>query len=102
VPGFEPSSGRYGTTPRRRRDDYERDVERSYDRDGRGSGERGRGAYAALPRKEKIDPWFLKPYEPSESTASTANGSEPAPAKNSSIKPSKTKVAALLGGGPKR
>ena len=46
-------------------------------------------------RKEKIDPWFLKPYEP---TASTAIVATPA----GIAKPSKHKVAALLGGMPKR
>ena len=95
IPGFVPSVSQYGSTPRRRRDDYERDE--------RGSAERGRGAYAAWPRKEKIDPWFLKPYEPSASkSVEQTNSSEQASAKNPSIKPQKNKVAALLGGGPKR
>ena len=56
----------------------------------------GRSAHA--PRKEKVDPWFLKPYEPStpapeqgEKAASQSNGTK-----------QKTKVAALLGGTPKR
>jgi superfamily II DNA/RNA helicase len=94
VPGFVPPGG-YASAPRRRRDDYERDE--------RGGAERGRSAYAALPRKEKIDPWFLKPYEPSQSEPVVpANGDEQGPVKNSSIKSQKPKVAALLGGGPKR
>ncbi|HVK94053.1 MAG TPA: DEAD/DEAH box helicase [Noviherbaspirillum sp.] len=53
----------------------------------------GRGAYA--PRKEKIDPWFLKPYEPEAPAPQRENSSTPA-------KPQKNKVAALLGGTPKR
>jgi superfamily II DNA/RNA helicase len=54
------------------------------------------------PRKEKVDPWFLKPYEPQES--SLEQNDKPANEANDtrSIKPSKTKVAALLGGAPKR
>jgi superfamily II DNA/RNA helicase len=96
VPGFVPQGG-YGSAPRRRRDDYERDERGSAER------ERGRGAYASLPRKEKIDPWFLKPYEPSQSEpVATANGDEQVSAKGPSIKSQKPKVAALLGGGPKR
>jgi ATP-dependent RNA helicase RhlE len=56
----------------------------------------GRSAYTAAPRKEKVDPWFLKPYEPAAPAVSTA---EPA-AKTASAKPQKK--AALLGGTPKR
>ncbi|HYD80925.1 MAG TPA: DEAD/DEAH box helicase [Paucimonas sp.] len=100
VPGFVPSAGGYGGPPRRRRDDYEYGGQR-----GERDVERGRGAYASLPRKEKIDPWFLKPYEPTQSEPAapvTAGGNDAAPAKNPSIKPQKAKVAALLGGGPKR
>jgi ATP-dependent RNA helicase RhlE len=49
-----------------------------------------------LPRREKVDPWFLKPYEPAnaprrEAAADTSNGP---------VKP-KQKIAALLGGLPK-
>ncbi len=51
---------------------------------------------APLPRREKVDPWFLKPYEPAapvEPKADTA-----ADARSSKAAP---KRAALLGGGPK-
>jgi ATP-dependent RNA helicase RhlE len=58
----------------------------------------GRSAHA--PRKEKVDPWFLKPYEPTESASQPAQA-EPA-SQAASGKPSKNKVAALLGGTPKR
>jgi ATP-dependent RNA helicase RhlE len=56
----------------------------------------GRGSYA--PRKEKVDPWFLKPYEPA--VAPETEDRDDAKAANG--KPQKTKVAALLGGTPKR
>ncbi len=59
-----------------------------------------RSAYASTPRKEKIDPWFLKPYEPSQAATSADAGSKD-PGGKSSSKP-KTKVAALLGGTSKR
>ncbi|MBA5640395.1 DEAD/DEAH box helicase [Duganella sp. LX20W] len=50
----------------------------------------------AGPRREKVDPWFLKPYEPApRSAAPAAAPAAAAPAK------SKQKVAALLGGLPK-
>jgi superfamily II DNA/RNA helicase len=51
----------------------------------------------AGPRRDKVDPWFLKPYEPAKSSA-------PAPAATlASAAPAKPKqkVAALLGGLPK-
>jgi ATP-dependent RNA helicase RhlE len=58
----------------------------------------GRNAYSAPQRREKVDPWFSKPYEPSPS-----NHVDIAPTANSaSIKPGKQKMAALLGGMPKR
>jgi superfamily II DNA/RNA helicase len=51
------------------------------------------GGYA--PRREKVDPWFLKPYEPSPSAPQPANEPQDAAAKPQ-------KRAALLGGLPKR
>ncbi|MBV8666380.1 MAG: DEAD/DEAH box helicase [Burkholderiaceae bacterium] len=80
--GFVPRSQR---SIERRRDDGER---------------RSPPARSAPPRREKIDPWFLKPYEPA--TASDAAAASEAPAKSPSIKPQKTRMAALLGGTPKR
>ena len=63
------------------------------------SAPQGRSAYGSAPRKEKVDPWFLKPYEPS---VSTLPDSKEAEAGSATAKPQKTKVAALLGGTPKR
>ena len=54
-------------------------------------------------RREKFDPWFMKPYEPADSGASALTKGEDASAqsqKSSSQKP--VKRAALLGGLPKR
>jgi superfamily II DNA/RNA helicase len=59
----------------------------------------GRSAYASAPRREKVDPWFLKPYEPSV-PAPTNGDSQASAAKTSNAKPQKR--AALLGGTPKR
>jgi ATP-dependent RNA helicase RhlE len=56
-------------------------------------GPRGPGA----PRREKVDPWFLKPYEPA--AAPRRDPTEAAPV--ASGKP-KQKLAALLGGLPKQ
>ncbi|WP_293776310.1 DEAD/DEAH box helicase [uncultured Oxalicibacterium sp.] len=56
-----------------------------------------RGAYAA-PRKEKIDPFFSQPYEPSNTAVESVKPVE----SKGAIKPAKHRVAALLGGGPKR
>ncbi len=44
-----------------------------------------------LPRREKVDPWFLKPYEPAVSMLQPAAPEAPA-------KPARHKIAALLGG----
>ncbi len=60
-------------------------------------GERPPRTSGPLPRREKVDPWFLKPYEPSASAAPVA-----ATSSNPSIKPGKQKIAALLGGMPKQ
>jgi ATP-dependent RNA helicase RhlE len=54
-----------------------------------------RSSYAS-PRKEKVDPFFSQPYQPSVSTIK-----ESAPADKVPAKP-KQKMAALLGGAPKR
>jgi superfamily II DNA/RNA helicase len=58
-----------------------------------------RGPRAGLgpsPRREKVDPWFLKPYEP---TSAPRKDAAAAPA--SQAKPAKQKLAFLLGGVPK-
>ncbi|HEX7635103.1 MAG TPA: helicase-related protein, partial [Noviherbaspirillum sp.] len=58
----------------------------------------GRSAYS--PRKEKIDPWFLKPYEPAAPSVSNEEGKQGADQPGAGKQ--KAKVAALLGGTPKR
>lgn len=74
--------------------------------DGRGAAsgrslQHTRSAYTSTPisRKEKIDPWFLKPYEPMVSVNADASQAVPV---GTSIKPQKVKLAALLGGLSKR
>jgi len=47
------------------------------------------------PRREKVDPWFLKPYEPSVAPRKDTTAAPAAPGK------AKPKLAALLGGLPK-
>jgi superfamily II DNA/RNA helicase len=62
-------------------------------------GERPPRSYGAgpLPRREKVDPWFLKPYEPASAPRPDAGA---AVSNTNSAKP-KQKIAALLGGLPK-
>ena len=55
-------------------------------------GERSSRPFAAGPRREKVDPWFLKPYEPAKSSTPVASSAAPVSAKP------KPKLAALLGG----
>ncbi|WP_432239610.1 DEAD/DEAH box helicase [Herbaspirillum robiniae] len=57
---------------------------------------RSRDGSAPSPRRDKVDPWFLKPYEP---TSGEVVSTKPELAKSNRAKP---KVAALLGGMPKR
>jgi superfamily II DNA/RNA helicase len=63
----------------------------------RGASQYGRTSHA--PRKEKIDPWFLKPYEPAAPSPQNENGNS---SDQENAKPPKVKVAALLGGLQKR
>ncbi|HJU70977.1 MAG TPA: DEAD/DEAH box helicase [Paucimonas sp.] len=80
------------STTQRRRGEYERRPARE------APAPHGRSGYhASMPRKEKIDPWFLKPYEPSPS-----NDRRDDEHVASSTKSQKGQVAALLGGIPKR
>ncbi len=70
-------------------------------RDTQSYGRTGHGTSSSfIPRKEKIDPWFLKPYEPTTSTTTSVNQNENDTA--SATKSPKHKVAALLGGLSKR
>jgi ATP-dependent RNA helicase RhlE len=87
---FRPASGEgEGRAPFR---SAEGSAFRSSDGDRSRAAERGAGRSSFNPgaRREKVDPWFSKPYEPAQSAA-------PAPAKPAGGKP-KQKVAALLGG----
>jgi ATP-dependent RNA helicase RhlE len=97
LPGFVPSS----SSERRPRFEEGEGASRSAGRrppqQGRG-GYEGRGAHA--PRKEKIDPWFLKPYEPEAVPVSKADDKD-VDERSGLAKPQK-KIAALLGGSPKR
>ncbi|MFL6671689.1 MAG: DEAD/DEAH box helicase [Massilia sp.] len=91
--GFTPSAARGR--------DGERTSERRPRRDAEAAprGERPpRSGLGPSPRREKVDPWFLKPYEPT-----AASRKEDGPGNNSvgSGKP-KQKIAALLGGLPKQ
>jgi superfamily II DNA/RNA helicase len=93
--GGERNNERYGE----RNDDRRASGRRESDGGARGErAERGpdRGPRGYVPRREKIDPWFLKPYEPSVSPRQ-----EQAAAPVSQAKP-KQKLAALLGGLPKQ
>ena len=80
------------------RDYAARDAERGPRRGddaGRGAPPRGPRSLGPGARREKVDPWFLKPYEPT----SSPRRDDVVP--NSVAKPAKQKLAFLLGGGPK-
>jgi superfamily II DNA/RNA helicase len=59
--------------------------------------ERGPRSSMGSPRRDKVDPWFLKPYEPAAAPRKEPQG----PAPVGQAKP-KQKLAALLGGLPKQ
>ncbi len=100
LPGFVAPSSRARESGR---PEFARDGERRGRRDegaARG-GERSErpprsSGYSPTPRREKVDPWFLKPYEPS----SAARKEVVTPTQPQS-KPGKQKLAFLLGGGPR-
>lgn len=84
-----------------------RERSESGDRPARDRADRGerseRPARSYQPPKEKVDPWFLKPYEPSSGASSTSNSTTASMASpsNSSTAAKPQKRAALLGGFPK-
>jgi len=101
----KPSSGERERSGRGADGRSDRGGDRSSEGRGAPSGrslQHTRSAYTSTPpsRKDKIDPWFLKPYEPTLEPEVTA--SNVAPAGGGAIKPPKVKLAALLGGLPKR
>ena len=89
--GFEGRSARHPDG----KNHTERSERRPSDRGDRAASDRSRPASAPAPRREKIDPWFLKPYEPSEPTQAQT---EPVLSKSSKTAPP-VRRAALLGGG---
>jgi ATP-dependent RNA helicase RhlE len=98
--GFTPSSSKRpeferGAERRPRRpaesESFSRAPERSFRSSSSSSSSSG-----PFPRREKIDPWFLKPYVPSPTLPPVASAS------TTVAKPGKQKVAALLGGLLKR
>ncbi|MGZ8319582.1 MAG: DEAD/DEAH box helicase [Telluria sp.] len=96
--GFVPSGrpSREGAPERgSRRSDSERPPRRTEAEAPARSAERYSRPSGPSPRRDKVDPWFLKPYEP---TTAAAPVRREAP---SSIKPAKQKLAFLLGGVPK-
>jgi superfamily II DNA/RNA helicase len=77
-----------------------RASERRARRDEEPRGGHSRGS-APAPRREQVDPWFLKPYEPTQPSQAAPEKKEEAA--QPAAKQQKNKVAALLGGGtPKR
>lgn len=60
----------------------------------------GRSNYPAAQRREKLDPWFLKPYEPAVPTANTVSGEKQDATPAESGNTLKPKLAVLLGGTP--
>ncbi len=96
--GFSPRSARGGDRPERGAD---RQGDRSHDRGSRSARDddhRSERPHRSgpLPRKEKIDPWFFKPYEP----AAPAPEAVAPPVESRSGK-AQPRRAALLGGGSK-
>ena len=96
IEGFGGRPSRYGERPERseRSDDssapQRTDRERSNDRRPKDRATRG----PAVPRREPVDPWFLKPYEPAAATPPQAAPADTGAGKSNAPQ----KRAALLGG----
>ncbi len=93
IEGFSGRASRYGERDRGERSDRGDRYERG-ERHGRHDRTERRSDRAAQLRKEKVDPWFLKPYEPSQPAEPKA---EPVLSK-SGKNAQPPKRAALLGG----
>ena len=101
IEGFEPAAREFGERrPRESRDGGRGGRGERGERGDRGERSERSERQAPVPRREKVDPWFLKPYQPS--AVEEAEATEPAASTSTSIKPAKVKVAALLGGRPKQ
>jgi ATP-dependent RNA helicase RhlE len=98
----ERGSERGGRDRGPRRDSEERPPRRDSEDRPRRDADSSRSARTGMssgpaPRREKVDPWFSKPYEP----ATPSEPKAPSVSANPSIKPGKQKIAFLLGGQPK-
>ncbi|MRW92615.1 DEAD/DEAH box helicase [Duganella sp. FT80W] len=91
--GFTPGefADERGERRPRRSEDIGRGPSRSAERAPRSMGS------GPSPRRDKVDPWFLKPYEPARVAPAAV-----APAAGSAITKAKPKLAFLLGGVPKQ
>jgi hypothetical protein len=87
---FHPRSARGERAERSDRGDR---SDRQGDRSERRTERAPRSASAPMPRKEKVDPWFLKPYEPAAPAVHVEE--KPVDPRNTKAAP---KRAALLGG----
>ncbi|MEC5216752.1 ATP-dependent RNA helicase RhlE [Actimicrobium sp. GrIS 1.19] len=102
--GFTPPSERTERRPRRDAAEASSAPDRAprprREESGRSDSIRTDQTRAPAPRREKVDPWFLKPYEPAVATApAEPSGAQPATATSGKAKP---RMAALLGGSIKR
>ena len=89
--------GREDRAPRPERGAELRPPRRTEGDSGPRSAERPPRSSGALPRRDKVDPWFLKPYEPAVPVAPLRDKV----AGTALIKPARQKIAVLLGGSPK-
>ena len=95
--GFAPPSARPRDSERRGRRSDEFTPASAAPGAGYGARPPRTGMGGPGPRREKVDPWFLKPYEPSSAPRKDA-----ATAPVGQAKPAKQKLAFLLGGVPKQ
>ncbi len=100
IEGFAPRGARGGDRYERDRGS-ERSGDRGHDRSARNGRDDDRRSdrpqrSGPPPRKEKVDPWFFKPYEPTAPAAETV--AQPVESRPGKTQPRR---AALLGGGPK-
>ena len=99
--GWAPPTARARDTERRgRRDEFTPGVAPAAPGAGSSAGYGGRPPRSGMgpgPRRDKVDPWFLKPYEPTSAPRKDVSAAPVGQAK-----PAKQKLAFLLGGVPKQ
>ena len=92
-----PREGSDAASPAAARPAVDRPARPRREDSSRSESDRTDGPRAPVSRREKVDPWFLKPYEPNTGPVPTAPTADSTASGNASAK-TKPRLASLLGG----